>query len=180
MKKGYATNAEQEAALKKYGLKDSAIYRQGRGREDWGNWKLRRGDVLCISGGLSIFGRKHREMARAVEAVQEWGAEILDIETGQRTGDGKGAQMISAALSRLHGDQRAMSKRAREMQAAAVKSRNKKVPRMSKREALKIWRDPELKLHEKLALMEGWSRARAYNELGATGVPSGRRPKESK
>lgn len=179
MRKGYATDKAGEDALKRHGLKARDIYLEGRGRESWGKWKLRKGDTLCIVGGLSIFGRTRHEMRAAVDLVQSWGAEIEDIETGQRT-DAKGAQLLDDGQTTVHAKARGMrAAKAAAMQAASVASRNKKgrKERMPKREAMKVWREVGPTIEEKLARMPGWSQARAYRELKATGVPSGRRPK---
>lgn len=177
-KRGYARNSADQRRLVQAGLKDREIYREGQGRESFGNWKLRRGDTLLTVHGLRAFGDTRKAMREAVDLVQSWGAEIEDVETGDRT-DAKGAQMLDDALARIHGERRIVSpSRAREMQAASVKKRVK--GRMPKREALKIWRNADLTIGEAVAAMgPGWSAGTAYRQLGVRGVPTGRRGNKS-
>lgn len=171
--RGYARHPKDERRLIEAGLKPAAIYLEGRGREGWGNWKMRPGEALGVVDGLRSLGDNRRDIADAVRQVHGWGAKIVDVETGKTSAD-DGVDMLDEALARIHGE-RVMpnAKRATEMQAKSVRSRTK--GRMNQREALAIWRRPELTVGEAIAKMRGWSQGTAYRTLGKRDMPVGRR-----
>jgi len=63
--------------------------------------------------------------------------------------------------------------KAESMQAKSVAARIGK--RMPERQALTIWRDPNLTIGEAIKRMPGWSPRTAYLRLGKRGLPTGRR-----
>ena len=81
--RGYARNERDERRLIAAGVKK--IYREDRGVEQWGNWKLRKGETLGVVNGLLAFGTNRRAMMRALDKAAEWGAVIVDVETGYRS-----------------------------------------------------------------------------------------------
>lgn len=166
--RGYARNAGDEKRLRAAGV-TKPVYRADKGEKP-GKFKMRRGEVLGVVDGLRAFGDAKGDMVAAVKLVHSWGATIRDAETGLCSRR-DGAEMMANAL----GPKRP-SKDFQEMQAKAAKSRVK--GRMPMREAQAIWRDSKLSVAEKLELMRGWSKFAAYNELGKTGIVSGRRPRE--
>ena len=144
------------------------------------DWTLRPGELLAVNSvrdftdAFSITAA-HGEIAAAIEWVQSQGAEVYEISSGERTGKGKGAQMVSRALSRMHGAVR--MKDAQAMQANSVKARLK--GRMPKVEALRIWCDARRfpRYQDAIAAMTGWNKASVYKELGPRNVGAGRAPK---
>lgn len=171
--RAYARHARDEARLIAAGCAPASIYLEGRGHEGWGSWTLRPGETLGVVDGLRALGEGRRAIALAVGAVHGWGAVVVDAETGQRT-DADGVEMLATALAAIHGE-RVMPDRARAvaMQANSVKARVR--GRMPAREAVIIWRRPELTTGEAAALMTGWSVGTAYKQLGKRGLPGGRR-----
>ena len=144
------------------------------------DWTLRPGELLAVNSvrdltdAISITAA-HGEIAAAIEWVQSQGAEVYELSSGERTGKGKGAQMVSRALSRMHGAVR--MKDAQAMQANSVKARLK--GRMPKAEAKRIWRDirRHVRWQDAIIEMTGWNKASAYKELGKRGGSAGRPPK---
>lgn len=174
--RGYARHAKDEKRLIAAGVKPSAIYLEGRGAERLERIKMRPGEALGVVDGLRPLGDNRRDIAAAVRLIHSWGAQVVDVETGKRSAD-DGVDMLDEALARIHGERVMPSaKIAKEMQAKSVKARTK--GRMGQREALVIWRKPELTVGEALMQMRGWSAGTAYRELGKRGLPSGRRGKK--
>ncbi len=170
-RKGYARNAGDEKRLLAAGLPAKDIYREDSGAEQWGNWRLRTGEELWIVNGLLSFVTNRRAMMKALDTVEAWGAVIVDAETGLRS-DKNGAKLLDLGLRKRHGEMAMKPGQAEEMQEASVAARTK--GRMPKRQALVLWRNPELKTAQAIKRMKGWSRGTAYRAFGKRGVPSGR------
>ncbi|MDE2100302.1 MAG: GIY-YIG nuclease family protein [Patescibacteria group bacterium] len=175
--RGYARNEKDEKRLVAAGLTKSSIYREDRG-ETLGKFRMRRGELLGVVNGLLAFGSARSAMIGAVKQMKEWGAAIIDAETGLRS-DTDGAEMLDLGLTRFQGERSMVgSKQAAKMQAKSVESRTK--GRMSAHEAELIWRNEVLKTHEALALMTKWTQASAYRVFGPRGVIAGRKGKGHK
>jgi hypothetical protein len=173
MEKGYARNSRDEERLIAAGLRERQIYLEGRGNESFGKWKMRKGEELGVVNGLRALGDSRQQIVARVSQVHQWGAVVVDAETGKRS-DRHGVEMLDEALARIKGE-RTIGSRAKDMQAASVKARTK--GRMPQREAMAIWRDPALTGGEAIQKMTGWERGTAYKTFGKRGVPVGRRAK---
>lgn len=171
MKRGYARNDRDEKRLIAAGIPANNIYREDRGAEQWGNWKLSKGETLVVVNGLYAFGVTRKAMMAALYKVQEWDAVIEDADTGHRSDNGS-ASLLDLGLRRRHGELAMKDGQAEEMQEASVLARLK--GRMPIRNAKKIWLDPELTTKQALRRMKGWSQGTAYRAFGKRGVPSGR------
>lgn len=169
--RGYARNQRDEARLIKAGVPARCIYRADNPDEAWGNWKMRKGEVLGCVNGLLAFGSSRRDMMRALDRVESWGAIIYDVEEKLRS-DKQSAKLLDLGLACRHGERAMKPGQAEKMQALSVEARLK--GRMPQREALKHWRDPGLTAATALRLMKGWTRNSAYKVLKKRGVPSGR------
>lgn len=173
-----AWSAKRQAKLlAAAGVPDKGIYRDS----EWPAClnALRPGDVLVVGGGLRVMGENRREIRAAVDAIKAKGAIVRDAETGRTAGGDDGVALMDEAIARLAGERGAPTpKRAREMQKLGLKARTK--GRMSKREALTIWRDPALTGPEAIEKMRGWTQASAYRHLGDRQLPAGPRSKRLK
>jgi len=169
--RAYARNAKDEARLIAAGVPAKRIYREDRGSEQWGQWKMRRGELLGVVNGLFALGSNRRDMMRALDRIEAWGAVIVDMETGLRS-DKQSAKLLDLGLARRHGELAMKPGQAERMNGASIEARTK--GRMPQRQALTYWRDPTLTGKEALKRMKGWTRGPAYEILGPRGVPSGR------
>jgi len=169
--RAYARNERDEKRLIAAGVPARRIYRGDRGVEQWGNWTMRKGEVLGVVNGLLAFGTNRRAMMAALEKAEQGCFVIVDVETQLRS-DKHSAKLLDLGLAKRHGEQAMKPGQAESMQEASVAARTK--GRMPQRSALVHWRNPELKTKQALKLMRGWSRGIAYKVLGKRGVPSGR------
>lgn len=172
MHRGYARNGREEAILAANGIKTREIYLEGRGAETLATVHLRKGDELHTVNGLRALGNNRDDIVSAVEHIHKLGAVVVDAETGQRS-DRDGVAMFDRALARIRGEKIMPPGQARRMALASAKA--KVSDRMSKREALVHWRNPNLTTGEAIRLMKGWAQRTAYNEFGPRGLPRGRR-----
>jgi hypothetical protein len=171
MQRGYARNAKDEKRLIDAGVPARSIYRQDRGAEQFGQWKMRKGETLAVVNGLYAFGVTRKAMMAALDQVQKWGAVIVDVETGHRSDNGS-AKLLDLGLRRRHGELAMKDGQAEEMQEASVLARLK--GRMPIRNAKVFWMNPELTTKQALHRMRGWSQGTAYRAFGKRSVPSGR------
>jgi hypothetical protein len=171
MKRGYARNGRDEQRLIKAGLKAKDIYVEGRGKEGFGNWRMRNGETLHVVEGLRALGNSRREIVDKFAMIRGWGATIEDAETGERASD-DGVAMLDKALAKLKGE-RTIAGRAEDMQAASVRARTK--GRLEERKAQIIWQDARWTVGEAIARMPGWSLTTAYKAFGKRNLPIGRR-----
>ncbi len=169
--RAYARNERDEKRLVAAGVPTKRIYREDRGVEQWGNWKMRKGERLGVVNGLLAFGTNRRAMMAALDKVASWGAIIVDVETGYDSRNGS-AKLLDLGLAKRHGEQAMKPGQAEAMNAASIAARTK--GRMPMRSALVHWRNPELTAKQALKRMRGWSRGVAYKQLGKRQVPSGR------
>lgn len=155
------------------GIKPGNIYLEGRKAESLGSIRFRAGDVLATVHGLRALGEGRHEIVERLARVHRAGAVVMDIETGHKSGPGLGAEMLHAALARIHGE-RSIGDRAKEMSELAHAAKTKR--RMPKAKALLIWRDPTLTVGDALRKMgSGWTQSTAYRQLKSRGLPIGRR-----
>lgn len=167
--RGYARNSRDEKRLIAAGVKK--IYREDRGAEQWGNWRMRKGERLGVVNGLLAFGTNRKAMMAALAKVKTWGAVIVDVEENLRSGR-HSAELLDLGLRRRHGEASMKPGQAERMQEASTAAKTK--GRMSQRKALKHWRNPDLNWKQAIRLMPGWSRSTAYDALGNRDVPTGR------
>lgn len=165
--RGYAATKADKERLAAAGVR--VIYRAYDG-ETLDRFKMRKGELLAVVGGLRAFGEARRDMVDAVKRVHATGAAILDLDTNLRS-DRDGVEMLHRALS----PKGPSAEFAAEMQAKSVRVRVK--GRMDKRSALTIWRNPKFSTAEAIELMSKWTQATAYKQLGRRDVPAGRRKK---
>ena len=157
------------------GIPAKRIYREDRGVEKFGNWKMRKGEFLGVVNGLLAFGHTRKAMMAALDAAEEWGAVIVDVESDLRS-DKHGAKLLDLGLRKRHGEQSMAPGQAEAMQTASVAARLK--GRLPQRQAQAFWRDPGLTTEQALAKMKKWTRRAAYDTFGKRGVPSGRPAKQ--
>lgn len=169
--RGYARNERDEKRLIAAGVPKGRIYREDRGNEAWGNWKMRKGERLGVVNGLLAFGNNRYMMMRSLDIVLGWGAVIVDVETGYRSDNGS-AKLLDLGLQKRHGETAMKPGQAEAMNEASVAARTR--GRMPQRSALVHWRNPELTAKQALKRMRGWTRGTAYKVLKERGVPSGR------
>ena len=167
--RGYARNSRDEKRLQAAGVKK--IYREDRGAEQWGNWKMRKGERLGVVNGLLAFGTKRAAMMAGLAKVKSWGAIVVDVEEKLRS-DRHSAELLDLGLRRRHGEAAMGPGQAEEMNKASVKARTK--GRMPKHQAQIKWRRADLTAKQALRLMPGWTRATAYDQLGKRHVLPGR------
>lgn len=157
------------------GIPASRIYVESRKAEGIAKLRARPGDEVATINGLRALGDSRRAIVANLMRIHEMGAVVLDIETKDRSGPGRGAEMLHAALSRIHGEV-AIADRAHEMQQAQARAKSKR--RLAVTKAEKVWRDKSLSNKEALAKMWGWSQNVAYQKFKARGLPIGRRGKK--
>lgn len=106
MRKGFARNLEEEAALKASGVK--SVYVIGRGTETLDNLiKACRGErgELLLATDLRIFGSKRKEIMAAMDKIESAGLKVVDIRE-PKTSQSK---LIDFALGKTAGDARSLS-----------------------------------------------------------------------
>ncbi len=155
-----------------FGLKPERVYLEGRGAEALGRIRMRSGEVLATVGGLRALGDSRQAIMAELARIHGGGASVLDVATSQRS-DHNGAEMLDATLRRLRGESVMPPGKAETMQAKSVKARVG--GRMPDRQAITVWRDPNLTIGEALQRMPGWSSRSAYVRLGKRGLPVGPR-----
>jgi hypothetical protein len=168
--RGYARNEKDQKRLETIGLLPRQIYREDRG-EILGKFKMRKGEFLGVVDGLRVFGTTRRQIDKAIDLVQSWNAEVLDVETGLTTAR-DGVKMLTQALNPPKPTPEYMA----QLRALGLDKRVK--GRMPIKSAEIIWHGhPTWSNAEVLDLMPGWTRASAYNHFGPRKVIAGRRPK---
>jgi hypothetical protein len=171
MQRGYARDARDEKRLVAAGVPARSIYREDRGAEQWGKWKMRAGETLAIVDGLHAFGKTRKGMMAALDLVESWGAVIVDVESGLRS-DKNSAKLLDLGLRKRHGELAMVPGQAESMQEASVLARLR--GRMPFRSAKVRWMNPELTTKQALKQMRGWSQGTAYRAFGKRGTPPGR------
>lgn len=166
------------------GIPPKAIYKASEGYtpEDAKGRVRGLGDALAVSGGLRVLGERRKEIRKAVDIYHADGSAIFDLTT-ERNSRFHGLEMFDDAWRKLDGEARIPDlEKHKEFSSKGGKARAAKYRkgRMTKRDALPIWRNGDLKVDEALEII-GWSRAAAYKPktgLGPRGVPSGPKPKK--
>lgn len=172
---GYARNAAEEKMLIAAGIPASRIYLEGRRAESVDKIRARPGDEVATVHGLRALGNSRRAILANLGHIHAMGAVVMDIETEDKSGPGRGAEMLNRALSRIHGEE-AIANRAHEMQRAQAIAKSRR--RLAATKAERVWRDKTLSNKEALAKMWGWSQNVAYSHFKARGLPIGRRGKK--
>ncbi len=187
------TEQMQRRALTEAGC--SAIYTDGDDTIDALIASLRaakvkraRGDVVLVTS-LARLGRSRNDLRRALEAIHNKGAVIVEARSPPRRSSDKRdlAAMLLDAADELAGDRRVLSPvQAKKFgkQGGQEFKRRREADRTPKGEALAAWRD--LSLTGKQAIsdprMLGWTVRMAYRVLGkrntALGVVTGRPRKQ--
>ncbi len=105
MRKGYAINGLQEAALQDYGLQARNIYLRGRGAETLAellrSFRGTNGEVV-IAADLRIFGSTRKEILAVTDQIESVGLKVIDI----RNKDASLSKLIDLALAKTAGDAR--------------------------------------------------------------------------
>lgn len=158
------------------GVTKRDIYRDDRGAEQWGNWRMRKGERLGVVNGLLAFGTNRKAMMAALAKAEAGGFVIVDVEEHLRS-DKHAAKLLDLGLRRRHGEASMKPGQAEAMQAASTAAKTK--GRMPKREAMIKWRKADLTAKQALRLMPGWTRATAYDQLGKRHVLPGRMQTEA-
>jgi hypothetical protein len=171
--RGYARTIRDKERLVAFGFKSMHVYLEDKTGTVIDNIRMRRGEVLATVGGLRALGDNRRGILTHLRRFHDQGAAVLDIETNMRS-DQRGAEMLDAALGKLQGERRIPTKaEARRRQALSVKARTK--DRTPKREALRLWRNPEYTMAEVEAALDGWSATTLWREFGPRGISTGPR-----
>src|ERR1700675_1428147 len=102
--RAYARNERDKRRLIAPGFTKKSIYREDRGDEQFGKWKMRKGETLAVVNGLLAFGSNRKAMMAALDTVAEWGAVIVDVEEQFRS-DKHAAKLLDLGLRKRHGEQ---------------------------------------------------------------------------
>lgn len=170
--RAFARNSRDEARIIATGrVAKGHIYREDRNKEQWGNWRMRKGERLGVVNGLLAFGTSRKAMMQALDVAEVGGFVIVDLETDFRS-DKHAVKLLDLGLAKHHGERSMKPGQAESMNGASIEARTK--GRMPSRSALVHWRNPSLTAKQAIRLMRGWTRPTAYNLLGNRGLPSGR------
>lgn len=172
--RGYARNESDERRLLKVGLTRHQIYREDRGVEQFGNWRMRAGETLAVVDGFRSLGATQFAILKKVKAMHDAGVVIVDAESSKRS-DRNSAEMLLDALSKWAGERR-IGDRAKEMQEKSVKARTK--GRTEERRAAALWNDGSYTVQEVVAALHGWSQGSLYRTFGKRRLPPGRRDRD--
>lgn len=170
--------AQQEAALKAYGIK--IIYNADKGETvKNARGRLRKkGELLAVYGGLRALAEQRDKVSAAVEYLRIEGFHVFDILTGECSSI-NGVAMMNKAWKTFNAEDRVPDlEKAKEFGALGgiAKGENAKRARMPKTKALKIWRDKKTypTRAEALTHMPKWTLATARKYLGNRGAKPGR------
>lgn len=147
--RGYARHKKDEARLKAGGVK--TIYRADDG-EKLQTIRFLGDEDLIVVDGFRALGRDAKEITDAVDFVHARGARIVDLATQLNSRD-HGHKLMGMALERRVPGA---------AHTAMMRAAKEQPHRTHKREALAIWRKPELSVIEKLKLLEPWGYTRYW------------------
>lgn len=174
-----STAADQEAALKAYGVQKILSAAEGYTPEQALGLLRAPGERLCIAGPLRILSDTRKGIRRVVDLAHAKKRVIVDITTEHRS-DRDGIAMMDEGLSRVNAELRVpdLEKAAADgAEGGKEKGRRAKGRRMAVKDAKRLWRSPDLTAVQALELMHGWTRETAYRYLGRRNRPTGRPPK---
>lgn len=173
--------AKQRAYLIAHGVDPKRVYELGIEGETLSEIiaaaarACRAGDLLAMAKGARALGDSLAAISAGMNLIEAEGVAMIDpAEPAWRSDTADIRKMVERALGILHGEPR-IGDRATAMAVESAKVRRAKRDRrrLVKAEADTIWHRDDLSIRQKLALMRGWSRAVAFEELGRTGVPPG-------
>ena len=142
---------------------------------------LRAGDEVWVTS-LGRLCARRTDLRRAVETIHKIKCVIVEAASERRS-DRDGAAMALDAADELMGEARGLTpEQASKFGAKGGKANAKRVletfkDRMPRKEALKLWTDPDLaRLSNPKVLrkMSGWTQRAAYRHLGPRGLAKGR------
>lgn len=183
MKRGYVRATRrlpkdlQIAALVAYGVDRDVIYVEGENKETLDeavrSLRVEAADELVVYTLDRIAGSK-RELRKALAAIRDKKAVIVEVLTGRRSDDPDHmAEMIIDALTRK-GHATADASR-----FGAMASHRQKPLRMSEEVAKAIWIDARIRTNAEAAKKIGLSAQQCYNRWGYSGRKAGR-PRQRK
>lgn len=185
--RGYArksprhTAEAQERALIEAGCTEQTVYVEGRGRESFELWRrsLRPGDTAMVTS-LGRLATSRDLVRERIVAILERGAVLVETTTGRRIEPACLGAVLAAldAADELAGDRRTWDATSA---GAAARKRWGSAERMPLADARVIWRDAANypTIPQALTAMPGWTRQRAYRDLGPRGTTVGGRPKRA-
>lgn len=108
MRKGFAVNPTQEAAIIAYGLPPKSVYLLGRNKEtlDHALATFRQGGELMIAADLRIFGSKRKDILAVTDRIEAAKVRIVDV----RDPKASLSKLIDIAISKTAGDARKLGK----------------------------------------------------------------------
>lgn len=142
---------------------------------------LRGGDEVWVTS-LGRLAPRRADLRRAVDEIHSRKCVIVEAASERRS-DRDGAAMALDAADELMGEARGLSHEdARKHGAKGGEVNRKRVlelfkDRMQRKEALRIWADPDLARLSNLKVlrkMSGWTQRAAYRHLGPRGLAKGR------
>ena len=166
-----ATEAERDAMAVACGIPAKDVRCAATKDQNWRDdrWKPRKGKLVAVKD-LTVAGLSRGAMEQFVNWVQSFGAEVIEIETGNLAGTG--AAMVFRAMRIIHKSDRDITSDG--MKAMARKSNARHaVGRMPDAEARMIWGDTFKYPTERAALaamskdmQKPWKRATAFAKFG--------------
>ena len=133
---------------------------------------LRKGDELCVAGGLHVLSPIRRGILEIVQEVHGAGCAVIDITHGHRS-EGDGIPMLALAIDAISAESRfGDPKKAGKKGGLSRWAKEQRPKRTPQRQALGPWRDRALTTREALDHpdMEGWTRNTAYRTLERRGI----------
>lgn len=120
--------------------------------------KMRAGELLAVFD-LTVFGETRKVIAEAVDAVQENGADIIEIETGMVCG--KGVAVLNRALGIIHGRSRqGQAQKDGQKKSVAIRTAGRKVDRAG---LYDLW-GSDLTLQQ-IIEQSGWKQSSIYHAM---------------
>ncbi len=135
---------------------------------------LRKGDQLCVWGGLHVMAPVRRGMRAIIDEVHALGCVVIDLSKAPpQSSAGQGIAMLDDAMTAVSQEQRFGDPSKAGKDGAAKRWANAEKPkRTPKRVARGPWKDRKLTIKQALAHddMKGWNRSAAYRELGTRDI----------
>lgn len=169
--RGYVATKDQKAALAKLaGLAERDVRSADIPSEVIANLRFRKGEGVAVSGlevfavGCKTVHSAVKAIAAAVEHVQSFGADVVEVPSMKCAG--QGVALLRAALRRMWADKRGMT-----LGRALVIGKKGGRPTINPVEidmvaALTIWADPNIKSADLAAAKIGMPRSSAFSKLG--------------
>lgn len=132
---------------------------------------LRKGDELCVAGGLHVLSPVRRGILEIVQEIHGAGCTVTDI-SNSHTSAGDGIPMLALAIDAISAESRFGDPKKAGKKGAAKRWAGKKPKRTPQRKALGPWRNRALTIVQALAHedMQGWTRNAAYRTLKRRGI----------